>query len=223
MYNLVVYHLRMPNAASQPRFRRPAMLDAGVAAYIPGGIDPARRAEMGHITAAIIMHQTRTSEDPEMVARLLNLVEDQGIDTLAEIWAYAEPDTLPGALWRLYSLQQTTRNDGERVAHWYKLGLPTAQVAGAVAGVVEPPTSTHLNRVIDEVLSGFFTGDLAVALERAAAYARVLVTGIAFDADAREVDDAALSSSMTKVAANLQLLAAQFDESAKLWRNGELL
>ena len=199
------------------------MLDAGVAAYIPGGIDPARRDEMGHLTAQVILKETRATGDPQMVAQLLRLVESQGIDELAELWANAAPDTLPGTLWRLYALQQATRSEGEQAAHWYRLGLPTAQVAGVVAGVVEPPTPQHLERVIDEVLSGFFTGDLAVALERAAAYARVLVTGIALDADARDLDDKTHSVSMTKVAANMQQLATQLEWSAKLWRKGELL
>jgi len=199
------------------------MLDPGVAAHIPGGIDPARRDELGHLTAQIILNETRATGDQRMVQRLLALVEEQGIDEVAELWSRAEPDTLPGTLWRLYALQQTTRGDGEQAAHWYQLGLPTAQVAGAVAGVVEPPTPEHLSQVIDDVLSGFFTGDLAIALERAAAYSRVLVTGIAFDADTREVDDSELGVSMTKVAANLQQLASQFEHSARLWRLGELV
>jgi len=205
------------------QFRRPAMLNPAVAAHIPGGIDPARRDELGHLTAQVILRETRASGDPAMVERLLGLVEEQGIDAVAELWSHAEPDTLPGTLWRLYTLQQTTRRDGAQAAQWYRLGLPTAQVAGAVAGVMDPPTPEHLNQVIDEVLSGFFIGDLAVALERAAAYVRVLVTGIALDADIRELDDAALSSSMTAVAANLQKLAIQFDRAAKLWRQAELV
>jgi len=210
-------------AKQGPQFRRPAMLAAGVAAHIPGGIDPAKRAELGHLTAQAILQQTRATGDEQVISRLLQLVESQGIEELAQLWAHAEPDTLPGTLWRLYALQQSIRHDGEQAAHWYRLGLPVAQVAGAVAGVVEPPTPAHLNRVIDEVLSGFFTGDLAIALERAAAYARVLVTGIAIDADSREVDDAELSTSMTQVAANLQQLATQFERAAQLWRQNELL
>lgn len=199
------------------------MLYAGVAAGIPGGIDPARRTEMGHLTAQIILQQTRNQADRIIVERLLHLVETQGIESVAELWATAEPDTLPGTLWRLYTLQQATRRDGEHAAHWYKLGLPIAQVSGAVAGVVEPPTPQHLEAVINEILSGFFAGDLAVALERAAAYLRVLVTGLAYDADARDIDDAALGASMTTTAANLQQLAIQFERAAQLWRAGELL
>jgi len=198
------------------------MLDAAVAAHIPGGIDPARRNEIGHLTAQAILRQTQANGDQAFVDRLLKLVETEGVDSLAELWSKADADTLPGTLWRLYALQQTTRRDGEQAAHWYRVGLPTAQVAGAVAGVVEPPTPEHLNRVIDEVLSGFFTGDLAIALERAAAYARVLVTGIAIDADDRDFDDAKLSQQMTQVAGNLQQLATQLEDSARLWRLGEL-
>ena len=45
------------------------------------------------------------------------------------------------------------------------------------------PGPADVRAVADAVLSGVYTGDLAVALERAAAFCQVLATGAAFDAD----------------------------------------
>ena len=67
-------------------------------------------------------------------------------------------------------------------------------------------------RQIDAVLAGAFDGDLAVALERAAAFCLVTATG-------RAHDDAADASS----AAALSLTAEDLAACAGLWRAGDLV
>ena len=206
----------------QKRFRRPAMLDPAVASQIPGDVDPATRHDLAHATAQLILAGVHGEPDPVIVERAVKLVADQGLDTLAELWAALPAETLPGTLYRLYSLQQWTGSAGQTASLWYRLGMDAAPAANVIAGVVEPPTPEHLAELVDEILSGFFRGDLAVALERAAAYAQVLATGAAFDADSRDVTSEGEGAATTTTAANLSRLAGQFLHSAELWRLGAL-
>src|SRR4051812_41679782 len=62
-----------PEGARRPR--RPAMLDPAAADALPGGYDPAMRNEIAHTTAAALVHRGRANTDPEVVARLVSLVE----------------------------------------------------------------------------------------------------------------------------------------------------
>jgi hypothetical protein len=73
--------------------------------------------------------------------------------------------------------------------------------------------------VADAVLTGAFTGDLAVTLERAAAFCHIVATGWAVEAD-----DLAASSAaqLTRRAAGLSRTAAQLEGAAALWRSGGL-
>lgn len=208
--------------AESQKFRRPAMLDAGFAAAIPGGLDPARRDEVAHLTAQAIVSQGRAATDPEVVKRLIHLVDDEGIEAVASLWADAPAISLPGALWRLYALRLWTGHDPAAAVVWYRLGEPAAPVRHAVVGVAEPPTPEHLLQLVDEVLSGVYRGDLAGALERAGAYARVLATGMALDADNRDLTDHSQGSAITKSAANLQRTAHELEQAAGQYRQGIL-
>jgi hypothetical protein len=208
--------------ANPQQFRRPAMLKPGYAAQIPGGIDPALKDHSAHLTAGAIVAQGRATTDPEVVARLIHLVEEEGIETVAGLWADSPAVSLPGALWRLYALRLWTQHDTAAAVVWYRLGEGAAQVRHAIAGVAEPPTPESLLALVNEVLSGVYRGDLAVALERAGAYARVLATGMALDADSRDLVDRQAGSALTGSAANLQRTAHDLEQAAALWRSGEL-
>ena len=159
------------------------MLDPAQAEELPGGYDPALRNEAAHTTAAALVHQGRANTDPEVVARLVSLVEREGLDVVAALWSDSPADSLPGALWRLYVLREWVRRDPATVADRYRLGVAAAPVHDVVAGVADAPGPADVRAVADAVLSGVYTGDLDVALERAAAFCRVLATGAAFDAD----------------------------------------
>ena len=113
----------------------------------------------------------------------MSLVEREGLDVVAALWSDSPADSLPGALWRLYVLREWVRRDPATVADRYRLGVAAAPVHDVVAGVADAPGPADVLAVADEVLSGVYTGDLDVALERAAAFSRVLATGAAFDAD----------------------------------------
>ncbi len=196
------------------------MLDPRDAEDLPGELDPALRGEVAHTTASALVHGGRASEDPAVVDRLIRLVEAEGLDTVAALWSDSPAHTLPGALWRLYALREWVRRDPRAVAERYRLGEQRAEVHGAVAGVAAPPGPTEVAHVVDAVLSGVYTGDLAIALERAAAFCRVLATGAVLDADL--VDDDELARLMTHGAAGLVRTADELVEAAGLWRAGRL-
>lgn len=204
------------------RPRRPAMLDPRDAEDLPGELDPALRDQVAHTTAQAIVHRARDAEDPEVVARLVRLVETEGLDVVASLWSDAAPNSLPGALWRLYVLREWVRRDPQTVALRYRLGVDAAPVHEAIAGVPRPPEPADLRELADAVLSGVFAGDLAVALERAASFCRILATGAAFDADAREVADPGAALRMTRGASSLQRTAEELEHAATLWRADRL-
>ncbi len=199
------------------------MLDPRQADELPGDIDPALRSEIAHTTAGAIVHQGRSAgDDPELVARLVSLVEAEGLDVVAAMWADSPAGTLPGALWRLYVLREWVRRDPRTVAERYRMGVHAAEVHDVVAGVSSPPGPTEVADLTDAVLSGVFTGDLAVALERGAAFCRVLATGAAFDADHVEDRDAEAALRMTRGAGSLVRTAEELEQAAALWRADRL-
>lgn len=205
------------------RFRRPAMLSAEQAELIVGDVDPALRSEVAHTTAGALVHGGRTgAEDAELVRRLVSLVDTEGLDTVATMWSQSPANTLPGALWRLYLLREWTRRDPRTVAERYHLGLHRAEVAGVVAGVAQPPGPDQVQELADAVLSGVFRGDLDVALDRAAAFLRVLATGSAMDADWIEMSDAERATAVTRRAGALLDTAGELENAAALWRAGRL-
>ena len=202
------------------RPRRPASLDQYTAEQLPDDADPTARGEVAHRAARALVAGGRASDDPQVHDRLVRLVEAEGLDTVAALWADSAPGTLPGALWRLYALREWVRRDPRTIAERYRLGNQRAHVADAVAGVASPPGPSEVMAVADAVLSGVYTADLAVALERAGAFCRVLVTGSALDADL--VDDPDLAGRMTRGASGLLRTAEELEDAARLWRAGRL-
>jgi hypothetical protein len=191
------------------------MLSPMQADELPGDVDPALRSDIAHTTASAIVHQGRRGgDDPELVARLVGLVEAEGLDVVAAMWADSPATTLPGALWRLYVLRDWVRRDPHTLAERYRLGV--------VAGVAAPPGPVELRDVVDAVLSGVYTGDLAVALERGAAFCRVLATGAALDADYLETTDASAAQRLTRGASSLVRTAEELEQAAGLWRADRL-
>ncbi len=209
--------------ADEPRRpRRPAMMDPQEADELPGAIDPALRSEIAHTTAAALVHQGRATADPDVVARLVALVETEGLDVVAALWSDSAPATLPGALWRLYVLREWVRRDPATVADRYRQGTAAVPVHDVVAGVADAPGPADVRAVADAVLSGVYTGDLDVALERAGAFCRVLAAGAAFDADRLDDVDPTGATRMTLGASALLRTAEELEDAARLWRAGRL-
>lgn len=185
--------------------------------------DPAQITETAHATAAVLVGAGRAAEDPAVTAKLVSLVDELGLSTLAELWADRPARSLPGALWRLYALREWVQRNPEDASGDYAAGIRFANVNHVVAGVAEPPGPTELKALTDAILRGVFEGDLAVALERAAAFCRVVASGRADRAHSFDNHDAEAAARQTRRAASMLSTGADLEVCARLWRSGELL
>nr|WP_040159412.1 hypothetical protein [Mobilicoccus massiliensis] len=195
----------------------PASLDS----FAQDRLDPAVITQIAHETAAVVVRTGRARQDPEVTRRLVELVDDIGLSTVAELWAARPARSLPGALWRLYALREWVRRDGAGASTDYRDGLAFAQVSGAIAGVATPPGPEEMRRLADAVLTGVFTGDLAGALERAGAFCRVVAAGRASRDDVRPIESLAVRG-LASGAAQIATMAEDLEASAKLWRREAL-
>lgn len=161
--------------AEEPRPHRPALY-ADLTAMIDaaGGSPAASRGELAAATAAVLVEAGRARREGE---RFIGLADSVGIDTLAALWRDADPVSLAGSLWALYLLRQWCRSDGDEVTRLWRAGEPLAPADSVVAGVGEYADVDAVQRAADAVLSGVYQGDLDVALERAAAFFRVVAAG----------------------------------------------
>lgn len=172
-----------PGSSSSPRFRRPAPLFASTAEAIPGEPDPAASTDLAHDSAAALLDGVFHSSDPEVVERVLRLAAEDGLSDLAALWSGSPATSLPGALWRLYVLHTWVRQSGEDVVLRYRAGSRTIPGLRYLSGFAEPPDVEQVQRTMDDILRGAFTGDLGLALRRAGAVATLVAHGTAQLAD----------------------------------------
>lgn len=223
------------------------MLDQLAAEQIEGGVDPALIDEMAYLTAEVVVYRGRAEGDPEVLDRLVTLVDREGIEAVAHLWATAPATTLAGALWRMYLLREWVRSKPDVFALHYRLGSEHAQVAHVVAGVAHPPLPDDVVVLADQVLSGLFVGELDVALVRAAAFCRVVAVGATHDADSidgfgvRSFETPADAGSgnhatsgnhasrvqaqtrhLVEAARSLAVMASELEEAGTLWRRNRL-
>lgn len=205
-----------PNQPERPS--RPLL--AGALPDVPGDPDPADRVAIAHATAAAVLRVGRGDEaDPERTQRLIGLADNVGLDDIADLWRDAGPETLPGTLWSLYLLRTWVHRDGIEASRLFAAGRPIAEVSTAVAGVAEPPGPQEVAKLGDAVLTSAFDGDFAVALERAAAFCRVVAAGRVHIADDTADDE---GTRQTRLAQGNLRMAEELERSARLWRSGQL-
>lgn len=214
-----------PNGSNRPS--RPAQMDPAMLAQIEGGTDPQIVNEISHTSAAVLLNRVHKTQSPEIVERVLNLVENEGIEVIADLWNHAEAESLPGILWRLYLLRISLRKNREVYAEYWRLGEPEATSASAITGIDEAPTGDDIARLADSILSGAFTGDFAVALYRASAFTSIISRGM--HVYAKKLDKQNSNSINTEkiahilhTSANLNSLSYTFRNCAGLWRLGKL-
>lgn len=202
-------------AGPEPRPHKPALFaDLTEMIDAAGGASPSSRAEIAAVTAALLV---RTGREPGDGDRFVGLADNVGLDTLAALWRDADPVSLPGALWALYLLRQWCRSSGDEVTHLWRAGEPLAPADVAVAGVGDYADVAAVQRVADAVLTGVYRGDLAVALERAAAFFRVVAAGRRSLGDAAQHAPDGVDLAERNDRAAMALAAA-----ARGWRAGTL-
>jgi hypothetical protein len=171
---------------------------------------------MSHATAVSLLSKVRRVHinHPEVVERVLHLVDNEGIDLIAELWAQEGSETLPGILWRLYTLREWMRKRSEEIAMYWRLGEPVEGAASAISGIDAYPDPQSIASTADSILRGAFTGDFAVALERAGTFCAIVAEGMKHDAPRRE--------QLRRNASNLAQTSAEFLKAAALWRENAL-
>lgn len=232
----------IPTPGSAPRPSRPGQLAPALLDQMSGGSDPGVVNEIAHSSASALLDRVRHSEDPQVVDRVLTVVEREGVDDIAELWSSSPADSLPGVLWRLYMLRTWMRAHRDAIARLWRVGEPVATSASAIAGVDQAPTEDDIVRLADSILSGAFTGDFAVAMERAAAFTDVVALGLRIEArhlakeyggpssnPAQELEDddpgkrnVTRAARLMHTSANLIVTAKDFLHAANLWRRGKL-
>jgi hypothetical protein len=212
-----VRHTLIDVNAPDQRPRRP-VLAADIERLASGSAegDPYSRLELAHATAAAVVGAGRTAP-AETTDRMVALADTVGLDTLAELWRDAEPDSLPGALWSLYLLRTWCMRHTDEVARLYRAGRGLAPVEEVVAGVGAEADPDAVRGVADAVLAGLYEGELDVALERAAALFRIVAAGREWHA----VEDEAGNAERERAGRNRDAAAA-LTRAAGAWRAGTL-
>ncbi|HZC70202.1 MAG TPA: hypothetical protein VE442_05885 [Jatrophihabitans sp.] len=180
-----------------------------------GGSSARSRAEVASTTAAVLVQAGRS---PGEGARFVALADRVGIDTLAALWQDADPVSLPGSLWALYLLRQWCQSAGEEVTRLWRAGEALAPADAVVAGVAEYADPTAVQQTADAVLTGVYQGDLAVALERAASFFRVVAAGRRCLGEAAQFADDGVD-----LAERNERVAKSLVTAAGRWRAGTLV
>jgi hypothetical protein len=178
--------------------------------------EPSARLELAHATAVALVDAGRggVGADPD---ELVRLAETVGLETLSLLWRDAAADSLPGAMWALYLLRTWCQQQGVAVARMYRAGRALSPVDEVVAGVADDADPDAVAATADAVLSGAYRGDFAVALERAAAFFRIVAVG------RRELAGSGSDAAQEEEMAERNLRCAEgLERAASAWRDGAL-
>ena len=204
-------------------FRKPALFGGSEFEAFKGGEDPAQISRLAHDTASALLGRVRADPDPAVIDRLIAYTDVNGIDAIAELWSRAASHSLPGALWRIYLLRALIRQDPQQSSFLFQKGSDlSVTIDPVVAGATSPTGPEEITALADQILRGIFDGDFAVALERAAAFCRIMSLGTAAEADDTELDSPERASEFTIRANRFAATASEFASCAKLWRADSL-
>lgn len=204
-------------------FRKPALFEGHQFEAFAGSADPAAVMRVAHETARALLSRARSSDDPDVVERLVHYTDEHGIDALAELWARSGPHTLPGALWRLYLVRVLIHQDPDGVSLLFRRGTEVLSTIDAlVAGAPTPAGPDEVTELADRILRGVFDGDLGLALDRAAAFCRVTAAGASSIADDQEGTHPDRASELTRRALRLTTTAEELAACARLARSDGL-
>ncbi len=204
-------------------FHKPALFAGAAFEAFQGGDDPATINRVAHETAGALLSRVRDDPQPEVIDRLLSFTDDHGIDAIAELWARASAHSLPGSLWRIYLLRALIRQNPEQTSYFFERG--SSEIPGidpVLAGAEAPTGPKEITELADQILRGLFTGDFAIALERAAAFCRIMAHGCTGIADEAEIGAPDTASTLTTRALRFETIGDDLAQSAALWRHDSL-
>ena len=182
-------------------------------------MDPADVSAIAHATASALLSRGQSTRDTKVREELVRFSDEYGLDTLAELWSQAHPLTLPGALWRLFLVRAVVQHNPEDASHLFHRGidnLPT--IDAVVAGAPDFVSAEDFSKVLDGILRGAFEGDLAHALDRAAAVA----TAVSAGAISLALADANEASYLTSRSLSWSVIARELEGCASRARKGSL-
>ena len=176
-------------------------------------MDPADVSAIAHATATALLSRGQETDDSRVREALVRFADEHGLDTLADLWSRAHALSLPGALWRLYLARAVVNHSPHDIATLFQRGVDgLSTIDPVVAGAPDSLDAESFSGILDDILRGAFEGDLAHALERAAAVAKAVSAGavslaLSDDRDASLLTSRSLSWSV--IAQDLQGCAAK--------------
>jgi len=204
-------------------FHRPAFFGGREFEAFAGGEDPAVAMRVADESARRLLSRAQSSDDPTVVDRLVTYTDEHGIDALAELWVRSSPQSLPGALWRIYLVRVMIRQDPAGTALLFQRGTEVLSTIDAiVAGAPTPAGPQEVTELAERILRGLFEGDFALALERAAAFCRVEAAGASSVADDQDSVSPERASELTTRALRLTTTADELASCARMSRAGTL-
>lgn len=188
-----------------------------------GGDDPAQIRQLAHDTAAALVSRARETDDEAVIDRLVAYTDEHGLDALADLWARSSPRSLPGALWRIYLVRLLIRQDPTGISFLFQRGADVLRTIDTlIAGAPLPTGPDEITALADQILRGLFRGDFATALDRAAAFSRVVAAGCSSVADDADVTNSERATELTTRALRFTQLGEEFSACARLHRAGSL-
>lgn len=206
-----------------PGFKRPILRDSSHFEWVQGSADPAVTFRLTHDSAWALLSRVRAGVDADTVHRVIDVVDAQGIDDIAQLWAGAPARSLAGVLWRLYLVQQAVHVNAAETTQTFRTGfLQSQSTAPVLVGVPNPAEPENIATLIHDVLHGVFVGDFEDALHRAAAFSTIMSLGSVAIAQERDAHDHEHAAQLTKRALRYSRFAEDFTLAAKLWSTGSL-
>ncbi|MDF9809640.1 hypothetical protein M2116_000584 [Aurantimicrobium minutum] len=204
-------------------YRKPALFAGHEFSAFQGGDDPAEVSAIAHDTARALLSRVRDEAHPDIVEKVVSFADDNGIDTLAELWSRSSAHSLPGALWRMYLIRDLIRAQATQMSVLFGQGLSVLSTADVVvAGAPTPAGPDEMVNLADTILHGAFTGDFSGALDRSAAFCRIISAGCTAVANESDAAHPERATTLTLQASRLTQTAHELAVCARLWRDGAL-
>ena len=92
------FRLLRHNGSMNSPFHKPALFAGHEFGAFHGGDDPADVNAMAHETARVLLSQAHENTDPVLLDKVVRFTDENGIETLAELWSRSSAHSLPSEL-----------------------------------------------------------------------------------------------------------------------------